>query len=90
MLESGLMKPAKRLAHRVIEGQAFVLEPREKMIHSLNPAASFIWERLCKGRGEAEIAEELCGEFEVDPAAARADTAEFLAELRAKRLLENA
>ena len=53
------MKPAKRLAHRVIEGQAFVLEPREKMIHSLNPAASFIWERLCKGRAEEEIAAEL-------------------------------
>mgnify|MGYP001598566896 CR=1 FL=1 len=84
------MKPAKRLAHRVIEGQAFVLEPREKMIHSLNPAASFIWERLCKGRAEEEIAAELCGEFEVAPAAARADVAEFLAELRAKRLLENA
>lgn len=81
------MKPSKRLAHRVIEGQAFVLEPREKMIHSLNPSASLIWTGLSKGRTQGQIADDLCAEFEVEPAAARADVAEFLEELRAKKLI---
>lgn len=82
------MKPSKRLAHRVIEGQAFILETKEKRLHSLNPSASRIWRLLGEGVREEAIVSALCAEFEVDEAKARRDTAAFLSKLKDMRLVE--
>lgn len=82
------MKPSKRLAHRVIEGQAFILETQEKRLHSLNPAASRIWKLMGQGLPEADIVAALCSEFEVDEAMARRDTRAFFSRLEEMRLVE--
>lgn len=82
------MKPSKRLAHRVIEGQAFILETKEKRLHSLNPAASRIWRLLGDGAAEGAIVSALCEEFEVDAAKARSDVSVFLTKLKDMRLVE--
>lgn len=59
------MRYCGRLAHRVIKGSAFVVDPRAKVIHSLNPAASRIWELAGQGLGPEEIARVLSSEFAV-------------------------
>ncbi|MBI5625136.1 MAG: PqqD family protein [Elusimicrobia bacterium] len=81
---------AKRLAHRVIEGQAFVLDPTQSMLHRLNPSASLIWEALSKGKAPEEAAVLLSEEFAVGRDEARRDTAEFIALLQGQGLLEDA
>ncbi len=81
------MKPARRLAHRVIAGQAFVLDPQARKLHSLNPTASRIWELLGKGTAENEISETIAAEFEVDVGAAEADTRRFMAQIKDLGLL---
>ncbi len=83
------MRYAKRLAHRVIEGKAFVLEPRAKMMHSLNPAATRIWELAGKGSSEEQTAAALMAEFDVSAEKAKADTSLFLRRLVVMGLLES-
>lgn len=82
------MRPSKRLAHRVIAGRAFILEPGDNVLHSLNPAASRIWELLGERRDAEQIARTLCAEFSVDLETARRDCAAFLGRLKAMRLVE--
>ncbi len=52
-----------------------------KGIIRLNPAGAFLWKRLGDGASEDELVAALLGEYDVDEAAARADTAKFLADI---------
>ncbi len=53
-----------------------------KGIIRLNPAGAFLWKRLGgAGASEDELVAALLGEYDVDEAAARADTAKFLADI---------
>ncbi|MFA6317937.1 MAG: PqqD family protein [Elusimicrobiota bacterium] len=81
---------AARLAHRVIEGQAFVLDPKENVLHRLNPSASLVWKALSEGKTPGQAAQSLAQEFEVGLEEAGRDTASFISELRDKGLLEDA
>lgn len=82
------MRYAKRLAQRVIEGEAFVVDPRDKAMHSFNAVGSRIWELVGKGADEPQIARALSQEFDVGEEQARRDAAEFLSKLRSMGLLE--
>ena len=82
------MKYAKRLAFRVIEGQAFIVDPKDKVMHSLNPTATRIWQSLGQGKEPRDIARSIAEEFEVDAGRALEDVRSFLEELRSKQLLE--
>ena len=84
------MKPSPRLAHRVIEGQAFVMDARESTLYSFNGTATFIWKELAAGRSPEEIAESLAEAYDVEPAEARADVREFLARLAEAELVGEA
>ncbi|MCP4615876.1 MAG: PqqD family protein [Bradyrhizobium sp.] len=81
------MKPDPKLAHRVVEGRVFVMDPRCSTLHSLSETGTFIWKKLCGGASDSKIARALAEEFEVDPKQAADDVRAFLAELRAKDLL---
>lgn len=85
------MKPlkSKKMAHRVIAGEAFVLDASLQTLHSMNETGSRIWELIDGRRGLAEIAEIIAGEFEVSPETAGKDVEEFLLELQGKGLILN-
>lgn len=82
------MRPAKRLAHRVIDGLAFVVDPKAKALHSFNETGSRLWQLLASGASPEEAARTLAEEFEVDEATARADAEAFFGKLRAMGLLD--
>ena len=82
------MKIEKSLAHRVIDGQAFVMDPAHKRLHSLNPAGTSIWKGLAAGRSPDELARGLAEEFDVEPRRARADVDVFVTELRRLHLVD--
>lgn len=82
------MKYSKRLAHRVIEGQAFVLETDRKVLHAFDQVATRIWQLAGSGATRDDMAQSLCREFDVTLERAKDDTAEFLKRLAAMGLLE--
>lgn len=82
------MKYAKRLAQRVIEGEAFVVDPKDKAMHSFNAVGSRIWELAGKVPDRMKIAETIAAEFDVTQAQAQRDVDEFLAKLKVMGLLE--
>ena len=48
----------------------------------LNDTGAFLWEGLCRGTPEEELARQLAGEGDVPPEEALADVRGFLEELR--------
>ena len=79
-----------RLPHQELQGLAVVLVPARREMHELDEAATFLWNALDKDRTAEELVEELCGEFEVDPALAARDVRACLAELEEKGLARRA
>jgi hypothetical protein len=74
-------------AGRVIDGQAFVLTPDDNRLHTLNEAATRLWELAREGCTAEQAAEALVARYEVDAETARADAASFLDDLVARRIL---
>ncbi len=56
-------------------------------LFALNPVAEHIWARLDGEHDLARLRDELVAEFEVEPAQAEDDIAEFIAQLRAAGLI---
>jgi hypothetical protein len=83
-------KTRKDLAWRRIAGEIFIVDAAGSRMHELNGAAALVWQGLAAGRDEAAIAAALAAEYDVAPAAAAADTAAFIGELRAAGLLAGA
>lgn len=82
------MRFTKRVAQRVIEGKAFVLDTKAKSLHSFNPTGTRIWELAGRGETIDSIAAAIAEEFEVGLADATKDVTAFLDDLRAKELVE--
>lgn len=74
-------------AGRVIDGQAFVVTPDDNKLHTLNGAATMLWQLTAAGASVDDAAAELCKQYEVDLATARADAAACLDDLVARHIL---
>lgn len=81
-------KPRKGLAHREIDGAVYVVDAAGSRLHRLNATGSSIWKSLAAGKSPGAAARALAEEFEVDGAAASADTEAFIRELEKGGLLE--
>jgi hypothetical protein len=87
MLDKYVIKNNEKTAHRIINGEAVVVNLKESTFHSFNPVATFIWEQA-DGRIKAgQMIEKICQEFEVDWDTAEKDCLEFLGELISKGLV---
>lgn len=78
----------KKLAYRVIEGEAFIVDAVNETLHNLNETGTRIWQLLEKGKTFDEIVEIICNEFEVSRKEVEKDIKDFLKELEAKKLIE--
>ena len=79
------------IAGRVIDGLAFVVTPDDNKLHTLNEAATLLWNRA--GTGELSVddaAAALCSEYEVDEATARGDAEACLDDLVKRQILVEA
>ncbi len=76
------------IAHRIIEGEGFVVDSRTQVLHHLNPVAAALWGWLDGRRTAEDLAALLCEEYDVDRETAARDVADFLRELAAKDVLE--
>jgi hypothetical protein len=78
---------SRTIAHRIIEGEAFIVDTPTGLLHHLNPTGAAIWGWIDGRRSEEEISEMLCQSYEVDKATALADIRELLKELMEKNII---
>lgn len=65
-----------------------MLDLRNSMYLSTNPAGSVLWRRLEQGTSRSELVDALVAEFEIPPERAAQDVDAFLADCRQRQLLE--
>lgn len=82
-------KPGRRVASRVIDGRALLLDPAEDRVHMLNEVGTFIWSLVNERRHTVrDLAGAIAAEFDVDDATATADLHEFLDGLLAQGFID--
>lgn len=74
------------LAWRVIEGEAVIISPQERELHSLNEVGTDIWRMADGTRTLQQIAQELCEIYDIAPEEALPDVLAFAQELVDKRV----
>ena len=74
-------------AGRVIDGLAFVVTPDDNKLHTLNAAATQLWQLAQQGVSADDAADALCAEYEVDRDTARADARACLDDLVSRQIL---
>ena len=87
MLDKYVAKNNEKTAHRIIDGEAVVVNLTDSTFHTLNPVATFIWQQADGQTSVKEIAQKVCQEFEADRDTAEKDSLEFISELVNKGML---
>ena len=87
MLDEYPNKNNEKTAYRTIDGEAVVVNLKDSTFHTLNPVATFIWEKADGRIKTKQLIEKMCQEFEVDKDTAEKDCLEFLGELISKGLV---
>jgi hypothetical protein len=80
--------PASHLSSVVDHDGAIILDMKRDQFFSMNPIGAYIWQRLMKGEGIDEIAKALAKETGSDISVVLADVADFVGELKNKRLFD--
>ena len=77
----------KDTAHRVLGGEAVVVNFQSSFFYNLNPVGTFIWERCDGSRDLEQLSQAMAAEFEVSPDEAARDCREFVESLVDQGLL---
>lgn len=75
------------IAGRVIDGLAFVVTPEDNKLHTLNEAATVLWNRAADGLSADDATAALCAEYEIDDVTARRDAEACLDDLVTRQIL---
>ena len=76
-----------RVAFQILDGAAFLVQPRDHTMHRLDDVGTFIWEALGRPRTADEVARSVEEAFEVEAETAARDAREFLGELETRGLV---
>jgi len=74
-------------AGRIIDGLAFVVTPDDNKLHTLNAAATRLWEISQRGLDVDSATKALVETYEIDDATARTDAQACLDDLLARKIL---
>jgi Coenzyme PQQ synthesis protein D (PqqD) len=73
---------SNKIAARNLDGEMMIMSAVDSTFFTLNPVATAIWQAADGKTPLADIvAQRVCAEFEVEPAVARQDAEQFVAEL---------
>jgi hypothetical protein len=81
MLNDYVKKNNEKIAYRVIEDEAVVVNLKESTFHTLNPVGTFIWQQFNGKTAIESIIQRLADEFQIDLDTARLDCLEFINSL---------
>lgn len=82
------MKLAKFVKFREEKFGGVLFETRSEKVFTLNPTATAVVREISAGATEADLADRVKAHFDGDGAAIEREVAAFLADLRAKGLVE--
>ena len=79
-----------KIAYRIVDGEAVIINLKNNELNVLNPVATFIWEQL-NGRTQLkEIVRKLSEEFKIDCKTAEKDCIDFISQIRNKGIVISA
>jgi hypothetical protein len=82
-----IYKRNHQTAGRVIDGLAFVVTPDDNKLHTLNSAATRLWQLAAEGCTAQAAADELHARYQVDRDTALCDAQTCLRDLVARQIL---
>ncbi len=86
--DSRIPIPGQRIAARLIDERAYLLDPRQEELQCLNEVGSFIWEQIAQRKFTIrELSSMVVDEFDVSLADAQKDLGEFLSELESREFV---
>jgi len=93
MLSDEILVRSESVVARVVAGETLIVPVRAKVgdlasIYSFNGTGTLIWKLLTSPRSVAELTAAVAQEYEVDPAQAENDVANFVNEMKAVCLVE--
>lgn len=80
-------KKSQHCIDRSLDGETVLLDLKTGIYYSLNEVGSAVWLKLREGATAVEIAETVSSDYEVEPAAARADIDELIRDLASENLI---
>lgn len=81
------MERVNLLPFQKVVDEVIIVEPRLRLMHSLNEVGSDIWNLLAKPRTAEEIIRVIAEQYEVDDKTVYEDIIRFLEELLTKNLI---
>ena len=76
-----------KMACRIVDGEAVILDLTNSKLYSLNPVATLIWEMSEDRTRIKDIVDKIVEEFEVERSQAEADCLQLIDDFAGKRLL---
>ncbi len=78
----------KNLEWRILEKEIVVLDLTASTYLAVNASGAALWESLARGASEQDLRDLLVQRYAVTPDVAQRDVARFLADLRARGLID--
>jgi hypothetical protein len=93
MMKEQVLLRSQSVVARVVAGETLIVPVRAKVgdlasIYSFNGTGSLIWKLLDSPRTVAQLAAAVAQEYEVEPAQAEQDVADFVSEMKSVGLVE--
>ncbi|MDI6723990.1 MAG: PqqD family protein [Methanobacterium sp.] len=76
-----------KIAYRIIDGEAVIVDLKESKLNVLNPVATFILEHIDGQTQVKEIIEMISEEFDVDYGTAKKDCIDFISKLKDEKIV---
>ncbi|MBN1673287.1 MAG: PqqD family protein [Kiritimatiellae bacterium] len=87
MNNDSVLRRSEHAVHRIVDGEAVIVEPNKGLVNVVNDSGTRIWELLDGQRTVGAIAESIEREFDVPAETALADALEFLRDCAEKGLV---
>jgi hypothetical protein len=87
MLNDYVKKNDEKIAYRVIDDEAVIVNLKESSFHTLNPVGTFIWDQIDGKTSVTMIIQNVTDEFGIDSETAEKDSKEFIDNLLKKDLV---
>jgi hypothetical protein len=86
MLKNYVLRNEKKVAWRIVDGEAVILVPENSTFHTLNTTGTRIWELADGKLSTDEIIQKICEEFKVEKEKVEGNIKKFITELVNKEL----
>jgi hypothetical protein len=85
-LDSIIERAANYPFQQVLD-ETIIVNPKSRLMHSLNEVGGFIWQKLSNPIKVDELIDSVISEYEIDKSQAQKDVTDFLEDLEKQKLI---